>query len=170
MYQRVPLLPNPLYHEANMSQKQSFRKPQTMGLRTPIPPPSGELHLWTGELSTLLGLSPGSVDASTTQNLNKVIGRRRGSEDAVIKRWRLICLQNYENVEKNVANDRTRNGCSSKRQKWGHIEVKVILKLIFERLKALLQMGIRHIIHLNFFSFPAFLATESSILMWSFSM
>ena len=79
-------------------------------------------------------------------------------------------MQNYENAEKDVANDRTRNERSSKRQEWGRIEVKVILKSIFERLKALLQMGIRPIIHLKFFSFPAFLTTESSILMYSFSV
>lgn len=68
---------------------------------------------------------------------------------------------------KDVADDRTRNECSSKREKWGYVEVKVILKSIFERLKALLQMGIRHIIHLNFFSFPAFLATDSPSLILS---
>lgn len=55
---------------------------------------------------------------------------------------RIICLLNYQKGGKDVANDRTRNECSSEREIRGHIEVKVILKSISERLKALLQMGI----------------------------
>lgn len=45
----------------------------------------------------------------------------------------------YENGGGDVADDRTRNECRSKREKWGRIDVKVILESIFERLKALFK-------------------------------
>lgn len=67
----------------------------------------------------LLGLSPESVDASTTRDV-----MLRGDRKEVREVNSFVELR--ERWGEDVVDDRTRNERSTKREKWGHVEVKVI--------------------------------------------
>lgn len=152
-----------------MYQKQSSRKPQTIAGRaisqphtpafsTPIPPIASRELLPRSRGLRLPGLPQGIVHASTTPEHNKVRGKHRESED---KEEKVNSLAELREWGKHAANERRCNEHSSKREKWGHIEVKVILKSIFEWLKSLLQIGFGLIIHQDIFSFPTSLPSAS---------